>query len=79
MEEFKKTWFFHQKHENMQNCKPDDFRNQNQQFWYFQNKFISENIETFSEISPQKTLFVKVHLKQYWQFWRVTIKQYYTH
>ena len=30
-----------------------------------QNKFIPENIETFSEISPQKTLFVKVHLKQY--------------
>ena len=40
---------------------------------------ISNNTETFTQILPHNILFVRVHITQYWHFWRVTTKYYYTH
>ena len=45
----------------------------------FLSEFISSNTETFRKILLHKTLFTRVHIKQYWHFWRVNTKQYYTH
>ena len=42
-------------------------------------EFISSNTETFREIQLHKTLFVRVHIKQYWHFPRVSTKHYYIH
>ena len=39
---------------------------------YFLSEFISNNTETFREVLQHKTLFVRVHIKQYWHIWRVT-------
>ena len=39
----------------------------------------SNNTETFRKIVPHKTIFVRVHIKQYWHFPTVTTKQYNTH
>ena len=45
---------------------------------HFLSEFISNNTETFREILLHKSLSVRVHIKQYWHFWRVSTKQCYT-
>ena len=42
-------------------------------------EFISNNTYTFSELLPNKSKHIfRVHIKNYWHFQGVTLKQYYT-
>ena len=42
-------------------------------------EFISKNTHTFRELLPNKCKHIfRVHIKYYWHFQRVTLKQYYT-